>query len=323
MTNGEPILKVVDLRKYFFQGGFLWRRSVVKAVDSVSFEVYEGETLGIVGESGSGKTTLGKCIVRIIEPTSGRIVFRDLDLLKLRGRKLKKARRNLQIIFQNPYSSLDPRMRIGDIVSEPLRIHGVPRQEREERTRELLKAVGLPSGYENKYPHQLSGGQRQRVAIARAIALNPKLVVADEPTSALDVSIQAQVLNLLKELQREYELTYLYISHDMGTVRYMSNRVAVMYKGRIVEMGDKGDVFESAMHPYTKVLLSSVPVPNPRSRKILKLPDYLELAEADSNSPKSCCYYSRCPYRDEECGSEPPPLTRVGSSHYVACWKHG
>jgi len=317
----SELLKVVNLKKYFYTGaGFFGEREVIKAVDGVSFSVREGETLGIVGESGSGKTTLGKCLLRLIEPTSGEIYFDGVDILKLDRKELKKVRRNLQIIFQNPYSSLDPRMRIGDIIGEPLKIHGVERRERTKRVFELLELVGLPRSYSRRFPHQLSGGQRQRVAIARALALNPKIIIADEPTSALDVSIQAQILNLLKDLQRMYGLTYIYISHDMGTIRYMSDRVAVMYFGKIVELGDARIVFENPLHPYTVELLESVPVPNPKKRKLIKTKD-IPYEKMFSHDMYGCIYYPRCPYATEECKKVENDLKRVQENHYVSCIK--
>ncbi len=316
----SEILRVVNLKKYFYTStGLFGKKEVIKAVDDVSFVVREGETLGIVGESGSGKTTLGKCLLRLVEPTSGEVYFQDVDILKLNRKELKKIRKNMQIIFQNPYSSLDPRMKIGKIIEEPLKIHHVPINERKKRVYELLELVGLPRSFAVRYPHMLSGGQRQRVAIARALALNPKIIIADEPTSALDVSVQAQILNLLKELQKLYGLTYIYISHDMGTIRYMSNRVAVMYYGKIVEIGYKKTVFDNPAHPYTIELLQSVPVPNPRKRRIRNLKDipYDKFITVEHNG--GCVYYHRCPYANEKCKNLKVELSEIQKEHFVAC----
>ncbi|MCD6562864.1 MAG: ABC transporter ATP-binding protein [Thermoproteales archaeon] len=316
----SELLRVVNLKKYFYtKTGFFGKKEVIKAVDNVSFIVKEGETLGIVGESGSGKTTLGKCLLRLVEPTSGEIYFRDVNILKLDRKELKKIRRNMQIIFQNPYSSLDPRMKIGKIIEEPLKIHGVSVSERSKRVYELLDLVGLPRSFTRRYPHMLSGGQRQRVAIARALALNPKIIIADEPTSALDVSIQAQILNLLKELQKIYGLTYIYISHDMGTIRYMSSRIAVMYYGKIVELGNKKEVFDSPFHPYTIELLQSVPVPNPRKRKIKNLKDISYEKFVAVNNDGGCIYYLRCPFANSRCKDMKVELRELEKGHFVAC----
>ena len=264
----EALLVVKDLKKYFpVKEGILLSRtaSEVKAVDDVSFEIPEGKTLGLVGESGSGKSTTGYCVLQLIKPTSGSVEFMGKQLTELGREPLRKMRREMQIVFQDPYSSLDPRMTVGDIVAEPLTVHGVgSRRSRRARVRELLEVVGFDPGYTNRYPHEFSGGQRQRIGIARALALGPKLIVRDEPVSALDVSIQAQILNLLKDLQRDFGLTYLFIAHDLAVVRSMSDRIAVMQSGKIVEEGPAEEVYETPGHEYTKKLLTSVPVPDPR-----------------------------------------------------------
>jgi len=296
---------------YFKEG-----KKYLKAVDGVTLEIKDGESFCLVGESGCGKSTLLKCVAGILKPTSGKIIFQGQDLTKLKGRKLLEARRKIQLIFQNPYASLDPRMKIIDIVAEPLRIQGVPKEERRKIAVETLREVGLPPGVENRYPHQLSGGMRQRVAIARALSVKPKLVLADEPTSALDVSVQAGILNLMKRLQGEHGLTYLFVTHDMGVVRYICERVAVMYLGKIVEVASKKQLFNSPLHPYTQALLNSVPIPDPskrRRRPPLKgeLPDPL-------NPPSGCRFHTRCPYATEKCKREEPPLLPK-NGRLVAC----
>lgn len=310
-TGNGSLLRIENLRIYFKEG-----KKYLKAVDGVTLEIEDGESLCLVGESGCGKSTLLKCIAGILKPTSGKIIFEGQDLTKLKGRKLLEARRKIQLIFQNPYASLDPRMKIIDIVAEPLRIQGIPKEERRKIALETLREVGLPPGVENRYPHQLSGGMRQRVAIARAISVKPKLVLADEPTSALDVSVQAGILNLMKRLQREHGLTYLFVTHDMGVVRYICERVAVMYLGKIVEVASKKQLFNSPLHPYTQALLNSVPIPDPskrRRRPPLKgeLPDPL-------NPPSGCRFHTRCPYATEKCKKEEPPLLSK-NGRLVAC----
>jgi ABC-type oligopeptide transport system ATPase subunit len=264
-----PLLTVRDLVKEFpGSGGWFRRRAGVRAVDSVSFTIDEGETFGLVGESGSGKTTTGRCILRLVEPTSGEVRFGDLDLLRLSRREMRRARRGMQIVFQDPYSSLNPRMRARRIVEEPLVIHGLgTRAERRERVAALFELVGLDPAHLERYPHEFSGGQRQRIGLARALALNPSLVIADEPVSALDVSVQAQVVNLLMDLQERLRLTYLFIAHDLRLVEHVCNRVAVMYRGRILEMGATAEIFSRPAHPYTKALLSAIPAPDPDARR--------------------------------------------------------
>jgi oligopeptide transport system ATP-binding protein len=272
-TNGADgaLLRVRDLHKHFpVRSGILIERTVdhVKAVDGVSFDISEGETLGLVGESGSGKSTTGYCILQLLKPTSGSIVFEGSELTKLKREQMRRMRRELQIVFQDPYSSLDPRMTVGDIVAEPLVVHDIgTKRDRRARVRELLDVVGFNPTYTNRYPHEFSGGQRQRIGIARALALSPKLIVCDEPVSALDVSIQAQILNLLKDLQRDFSLTYLFIAHDLAVVRSMSDRIAVMNRGKLVEIGPAEEVYTNPQDDYTKALLSAVPVPDPRAMK--------------------------------------------------------
>ena len=267
----EPLLRVTELHKHFpIREGLLIERKVgeVRAVDGVSFDVMPGETLGLVGESGSGKSTTGYCVLQLLKPTSGSVLFEGTELTQLGREDLRRMRREMQIVFQDPYSSLDPRMTVGDIVGEPLIVHGIgTRRDRSVRIRDLLEVVGFDPGYTNRYPHEFSGGQRQRIGIARALALSPKLIVCDEPVSALDVSIQAQILNLLKDLQRDFGLTYLFIAHDLAVVRGMSDRIAVMNRGQIVELGPAEDVYTNPQDDYTKALLSAVPVPDPRAMK--------------------------------------------------------
>ncbi|OGF57248.1 MAG: peptide ABC transporter ATP-binding protein [Candidatus Fraserbacteria bacterium RBG_16_55_9] len=330
MANEEILLEVKALRKYFPVKRGIFRRTVafVKAVDGIDFFIKKGETLGLVGESGCGKTTAGRTILRLIEPDPGsKILFhmngQTVDIAKLRLRQLKPLRRQMQIIFQDPYSSLNPRMTIGDIVGEPLVVHGVARgKEREARVRELLEAVGLNPAYMKRYPHEFSGGQRQRIGIARALALDPQLIICDEPVSALDVSIQAQVLNLLEDLQKEFGLTYLFIAHDLSVVRHISSRIAVMYLGKVVEMADTEELFKTPMHPYTEALLSAVPVPDPA----IKMDRIILEGDVPSpvNPPSGCVFHPRCPYYAKNqwatCKNDVPPLVDVtGKGHYSSC----
>jgi len=278
-----PLLEVRRLVKEFSRGGVLGKGATVRAVDEVSFTIEAGETFGLVGESGSGKTTTGRCILRLVEPTSGEVVFKGRDVLALSRRELRQARRDMQIVFQDPYSSLDPRMRVGDIVEEPLVIHKLgARGQRQARVRELFSLVGLNPEHLRRYPHEFSGGQRQRIGLARALALNPSLVIADEPVSALDLTVQAQVVNLLMDLQQQLKLTYLFIAHDLRLVEHICNRVAVMYLGRIVEMGDTAKLFSAPQHPYTKALLSAIPVPDPDARRQRLV---LDAASFDRSAP--------------------------------------
>ena len=319
--KGETLVEVNHLVKYFPVRAGLLQRVVdhLKAVDDVSFVVKKGETLGLVGESGCGKTTVGRTMLRLIEPTSGVIKFDDKDVLSLKPRDLKAVRRDMQIIFQDPYASLDPRVPIGDSVIEGLHIHGIgtPR-ERVEIMRETLRKVGLEDYHARRYPHEFSGGQRQRIGIARALALRPRFIICDEPVSALDVSIQSQVLNILKDLQVEFGLTYLFIAHNLSVVEHVSDRVAVMYLGKIVELTTREELFRNPLHPYTQALMSAIPVPNPRLKRqriILKgdVPSPL-------NPPKGCRFHPRCPVAIEKCSHEEPPLLEVSPEHWAACW---
>jgi peptide/nickel transport system ATP-binding protein len=324
-SNRQPLLQVRDLQKLFpIRKGF-WRRTVghVRAVDGISFEIYEGETLGLVGESGCGKTTTARCILRAIEPTRGQIRFwtetgESTDILRLGPSELRGLRREMQMIFQDPFTSLNPRMTLLDIVGEPLLVHGMKsRRGREERVAELLRLVGLRPEYMRRFPHAFSGGERQRIGIARALALHPRLVIADEPVSALDVSVQAQILNLLLDLQAELRLTYLFVAHDLSVVKHISNRVAVMYVGRMAEVATTDDLFTSPKHPYTAALLSAVPEPDPRLRA-QRLVLQGEVANP-ADPPAGCYFHPRCPYAVEMCRTQTPPWQEVAPGHFVSC----
>lgn len=316
----KVLLKVDGLKKYFpiRKGFFNSQVGDVKAVDDVSFEVFEGETLGIVGESGCGKSTTGRLLMRLLEPTAGNIEFGGKMISTLSNNEMRKARRDIQMIFQDPYASLNPRHTIGKILEEPLIVHGMGNaKERKKKVIELLEIVGLNEYHAKRYPHQFSGGQRQRIGIARALMTNPRLIIADEPVSALDVSIQAQVLNLMQTLQRELKLTYIFISHDLGVVRHISNRVGVMYLGKLVELTDSENLYAEPLHPYTQALLSSVPVPDPTfEREQLIISGDIPSA---SNPPIGCAFHTRCPFKKEQCSSVVPKLQEVKQGHYVAC----
>ncbi len=320
MTETAPLLEVKNLVKYFPIKAGILRRTVaqVQAVDGVSFSIQPGETLGLVGESGCGKTTTGRLILRLIEPTSGEIRFEGRNILDLKGADLKRIRRDVQLIFQDPYSSLDPRLPIGEAIMEGLHIHGIgTRQERFEIMMDTLAKVGLEDYHARRYPHEFSGGQRQRIGIARALALRPKFIVCDEPVSALDVSIQSQVLNILKDLQRDFNLTYLFIAHNLSVVEHISDRVAVMYLGKIVEIAPREALFRRPLHPYTKALLSAIPVPNPRLRRerILLKGD----VPSPIDPPGGCRFHPRCPWARERCSQEEPVLRALEEGHLAAC----
>jgi oligopeptide transport system ATP-binding protein len=315
----QPLLEVRGLKKYFpVKTGFWGREKVVRAVDGVHLTVYPGETLSIVGESGCGKSTTGRCILRLIEPTEGEILFQGRDIRALNAAELRAARRDMQLVFQDPFASLNPRKTVGQILQDPLIVHGIGTPaERRKRVEEMIEIVGLTRQHLDRFPHEFSGGQRQRIGIARALILRPKLVVADEPVSALDVSIQAQILNLLKDLQREFQLTYLFISHDLSVVRHISDRVAVMYLGKVVEVADKTALYERPTHPYTQALLSAVPVPDP-TREVNRI-----ILEGDlpspANPPSGCQFHPRCRHCMEVCRTTVPPLKEAEPGHLVAC----
>lgn len=323
MADREVLLKVENLVKHFpIKKGVVFQRTVgaVHAVDDVSFDIFRGETLGLVGESGCGKSTTGRTILQLHRPTSGKVLFEGVDLAKLKGETLRKKRRDIQMIFQDPYASLNPRMTIGKIIGEPMEIHRTyTGAARERRVQELLALVGLNPAFVNRYPHEFSGGQRQRIGVARALALEPKLIVCDEPISALDVSIQAQVVNLLEDLQKELDLTYLFIAHDLSMVRHISDRIAVMYLGIIVELADRNELYKHPVHPYSQALLSAVPYPDPfieetRERIILEgdVPSPI-------NPPSGCRFRTRCPYAEDICARERPALSEVAPGHFCAC----
>lgn len=323
MTEPAELLRVTDLKVHFTQSkGVVIRRKTgtVLAVDGVSFSVYRGETLGVVGESGSGKTSLGRAILQLRRPTSGSVTFEGIELTELKGQALRRLRRKTQMIFQDPYASLNPRMTVGQILAEPIRLHGLGKgPEVRERVNELLVLVGLNPSFAQRYPHQFSGGQRQRVGIARALAVNPTFLVCDEPVSALDVSIRAQLINLLEDLQQRLKLTYLFIAHDLSVVRHISDRVAVMYLGKLVEVADSDDLYEEPLHPYTQALLSAVPVPDPQiERRRRRLPVKGDIPSA-LNPPSGCHFRTRCPYAQQRCTDEEPPLLEARDGHSVAC----
>ena len=313
--EAKELVRVKHLVKHFAVEG---SDDVVRAVDDVSFDIFEGETLGLVGESGCGKSTVGRSLLRLIEPTSGEVWFQGKDITNLNKNDLREIRREMQIIFQDPYASLNPRLNILSIISEPLKIHGIGnKNEQKERVAELLRKVGLDPAYMTRYPHEFSGGQRQRLGIARALALNPKLIIADEPVSALDVSVQAQVVNLLQDLQAEFGLTYLFISHGLAVVEHISQRVAVMYLGKIVEIADSHTLYENPLHPYTKALLSAIPIPDPRRKRerIVLQGD----VPTPINPPSGCRFRTRCPFAIDECAKIVPDLREIQPNHFAAC----
>jgi oligopeptide transport system ATP-binding protein len=322
-TVSESLLNVYGLQKHFPITEGLLSRAIgyVRAVDGITFTVNQKETFGLVGESGCGKTTLGKCIIRLIEPTGGTVQFEGIDLRDLSRRELNRTRRNMQMVFQDPFSSLNPRMTVEQILVEPLIIHNVAEKNaRKDRVIEALRAVGLGEEQMHRFPHEFSGGQRQRIAIARAIMLRPKLVVLDEPTSALDVSVRSQILNLLQELQKELGLTFLFISHDLGMIHHMSDRIAVMYAGKFVEVGATEEIFDSPLHPYTEALLSAIPIPNPERKK----KKIILVGEVPSavNPPSGCRFHPRCPYAFEQCSTLEPELVSTEKERFIACHLH-
>ena len=317
MTN-QTLVEVNNLTKHFPAS----HKQIVRAVDDVSFVIQRGETLGLVGESGCGKTTVGRCLLRLIEPTNGQVRFDGRNLTEFGKTELRALRRRMQIIFQDPYSSLNPRMKVGEIIGEPLVVHGVGNKlERRERVAELLGVVGLDPDYANRYPHQFSGGQRQRIGIARALALNPDFIVADEPVSALDVSVQAQIVNLLQDLQQKFGITYLFISHGLAVVKHISSRVGVMYLGKLVELAPADEIYSRPLHPYTRALLAAIPIPEPQSakREAEKLKGDLP---TPLNPPSGCRFHTRCPFTTERCKREEPPLVEITPGHWAACHLH-
>ena len=329
-TEEKKLLEVRNLKKYFnLRTGFVFNRSAgsVKAVDDIGFYIKKGETFGLVGESGCGKSTAARLILRLINPTSGQIFYNGVNILKLKRSQMFKFRKEIQIIFQDPYASLSPRMTIGDIVSEPLEVHKVGnRDSRLAKIKQTLKVVGLNPEHINRYPHEFSGGQRQRVGIARALVLQPELIICDEPVSALDVSVQAQILNLMIDLQKQYNLTYLFIAHDLSVVKYVSNRIGVMYLGKIVEVATSEDLYKHPLHPYTMGLLSAIPIPDPeleRKRQRIILPGDVP---SPINPPSGCRFHPRCPNAQEICSNKEPELINYpenGNDHYAACFFAG
>jgi oligopeptide transport system ATP-binding protein len=320
--SGEVLMEIKDLEMHFpITEGIIFQRKVgaVKAVDGINFDIKKGETLGLVGESGCGKSTTGRAILQLYRPTGGSVKFQGTELTQLKGESLRKMRRQMQIIFQDPYASLNPRMTVGNIIGEPLEVHNLAKgKAKQDRVRQLLKVVGLNPNYVNRYPHEFSGGQRQRIGIARALAVEPDFIVCDEPISALDVSIQAQVVNLLEDLQEEFGLTYLFIAHDLSVVRHISDRIAVMYLGKVVELADRNELYMKPMHPYTKALLSAIPIPDPlleeKRKRIILEGD----VPSPINPPSGCHFRTRCPLAQEVCKEE-PPFVQHRPDHWVAC----
>ena len=324
--NNEALLEVRDLKMHFpITSGLIFQRQTgaVKAVDGISFTIKKGETLGLVGESGCGKSTAGRAILQLYKPTSGQVLFDGKDLTKLGGGAMRTMRRSVQMIFQDPYASLNPRMTVGDIIGEPIRVHKLRSGTKavRERVQELLQVVGLNPYFVNRYPHEFSGGQRQRIGIARALAVEPKFVVCDEPVSALDVSIQAQVINLLEDLQSQLGLTYLFIAHGLSVIKHISDRVAVMYLGKVVELADAEELYRQPLHPYTQALLSAVPIPDPviekKRQRIILQGD----VPSPINPPPGCRFHTRCPIAIDQCRVEEPPFMDYGGGHFAACWR--
>ena len=316
INKEDVLISIRSLKKHFQVGSNMFNRQWLKAVDGLDFDIYRGETLGIVGESGCGKTTAGRTLLRLEEPTEGEVLFEGENIYDLSWSRLKKMRQKLQIIFQDPFSSLDPRLKVGDIVSEPLYIYGMGnRKERWEKAAELLKVVDLEEYALHRYPHQFSGGQRQRIGIARALAMNPSFIVCDEPVSSLDVSIQAQVMNLLQDLQEEYRLTYLFISHDLSVIKHISDRIAVMYLGKLVELANADKLFESPAHPYTRVLLSAIPDPFVEKKRIILEGD----VPSPMNLPSGCTFHERCYMAESICSEQKPEFSEVETEHFASC----
>ncbi len=323
MAAGAPILEVENLVKHFpIKSGIIIDRQVgaVQAVDDVSFTLREGETLGLVGESGCGKSTLCRALLQLIQPTSGSVRFEGRELVGLSGKQLRPLRREMQMVFQDPYASLNPRKRVGEIVGDPIQLNKIASgKELRTQVQDLLERVGLSAEHFNRYPHEFSGGQRQRIGIARALALRPKLIIADEPVSALDVSIQAQIINLLEDLQQDFNLTYIFVAHDLGVVRHVSDRIAVMYLGKMVEVGDAQDVYANPVHPYTESLLSAVPIPDPRENAARKQTILEGDLPSPANPPPACRFHTRCPRATEICSQDEPPLVEHRRAHLAAC----
>jgi len=325
MSENNILLNVQNLKMYFpITQGIIVQRHIgdIKAVDDITFSIKQGETMGLVGESGCGKSTTGRAILQLYRPTDGRVFFKDENLTELKGEGLRRMRREMQMIFQDPYASLNPRMTVGNIIGEPLEVHNIysSRAERRERVQELLRVVGLNPYFVNRYPHEFSGGQRQRIGVARALAVNPEFIVCDEPISALDVSIQAQIINMLEDLQGEFGLTYLFIAHDLSVVRHISDRIAVMYLGKLAELADRDELYRNPMHPYTQALLSAVPIPDPvieeKRQRIILEGD----VPSPANPPKGCNFSTRCPRVMDVCHEENPEFKDVGDGHWVACY---
>ena len=325
MTQNGALVRIHELKMHFpITQGIIVQRKVgaIRAVDGVTFDIMRGETLGLVGESGCGKSTTGRAILQLYRPTAGDVFFEDVNLIRVKGEQLRQMRRRMQMIFQDPYASLNPRMTVGDIIGEPLLVHSISKgKERRRRVQELLKVVGLNPYFVNRYPHEFSGGQRQRIGVARALAVQPEFIICDEPISALDVSIQAQIINLLEDLQSEFNLTYLFIAHDLSVVRHISDRIAVMYLGKIVELTGRDDLYDNPLHPYTQALLSAVPIPDPvveeRRQRVILEGD----VPSPASPPEGCNFNTRCPVVMDICRQQDPEFVDVGGGHWVACFK--